>query len=68
MKEFIKENDIKVKTNVSLNGLQNALKTGNIADYKNTITWHWKPQSRYIVVIKSNMIFYCVNYSLNKYK
>ena len=54
MKEFIKENDIKVKTNVSLNGLQNALKTGNIADYKNTITWHWKPQSRYIVVIKSN--------------
>jgi hypothetical protein len=54
LNDFIKENEIKTKTNISLKGLQDALNAGNLSDYKNTITWHWKPQSRYIVVIKSN--------------
>lgn len=54
LKEFIEEYDIKTKTNISLQGLQDALNSGNISDYKNTITWHYKPQSRYMVVIKSN--------------
>ena len=45
IKDFIKEFKIKVKTNISLSELE---------DYKNTLTWHYKPQSRYVAVIKSN--------------
>lgn len=54
MKEFIKENDIKIKKNVSLSELQEALREGDISDYVNTLSWHYKPQSCYVVVIKSN--------------
>ena len=54
LKEFIEENDIKTKNNISLKGLQDALQEGNLSDYKNTITWHYRPQSRYMVVIKQN--------------
>lgn len=54
LKEFTQTYNIKTKTNISLQGLQDALNSGNIEDYKNTITWHYKPQSRYVVVIKSN--------------
>lgn len=54
LKDFIKEFDIKVKTNISLQGLQDALNSGRIEEYKNTITWNYKPQVRYIVTIKAN--------------
>lgn len=54
MKEFISENEIKVKKTISLNELQEALKTGDLTEYVNTLTWHYKPQSCYMVVIKSN--------------
>lgn len=54
LKEFITEFKIKAKTNVSLQELQNALNSGRIEEFKNTITWHYKPQSRYVAVIKSN--------------
>lgn len=54
IQEFLEENKIETKTNISLQGLQDALQKGNLSDYKNTITWHYKPESRYMVVIKSN--------------
>lgn len=54
IKDFIKEFKIKVKTNISLSELQKALNSGRIEDYKNTLTWHYKPQSRYVAVIKTN--------------
>lgn len=53
LKEFIDKYQIKTK-NISLDELQRAFTSGNLSDYVNTITWHWKPQSRYMVVIKSN--------------
>lgn len=54
LKEFTEKYNIKTRTNVSLSGLQEAFNSGELSDYVNTITWHWKPQSRYMVVIKSN--------------
>ncbi len=57
VKEFLTENNISVKKTLSLQDLQNALKDGNISDYANTITWHYRPQSWYMVVLKSNNSF-----------
>lgn len=54
VKEFLTVNNIAVKNNQSLQGLKEALVKGNLSDYANTITWHYKPQSCYMVVIKSN--------------
>lgn len=54
VKEFITDNELKLRRNVSIQGLQDALKKGTISDYANTITWHYRPQSCYMVVIKSN--------------
>ena len=52
--QFIKDNEIQIKKNISLNELQEALREDNLIDYVNTLTWHYKPQSWYMVVIKSN--------------
>lgn len=54
VKDFITENNIKVKKTISLQELQNALKEETLTDYVNTITWHYRPQSWYMVVLKSN--------------
>lgn len=54
VKDFLEVNNIKIKRTVSLQDLQDALKRGNISDYANTITWHYRPQSWYMVVLKSN--------------
>jgi hypothetical protein len=54
VKDFLIENNIKLKKSLSLQELQDALKIGNLTDYANTITWHYKPQSWYMVVLKSN--------------
>lgn len=54
VKDFLVENNIKVKRSLSVQDLQDALKEGNISDYANTITWHYRPQSWYMVVLKSN--------------
>lgn len=54
VKDFLTDNNIKLKKTVSLQEMQDALKKGNISDYNNTITWHYRPQSSYMVVIKSN--------------
>lgn len=54
MKEFIKENEIKVKKTISLQELQKSLKEDTLVEHVNTLTWHYKPHSRYMVVIKSN--------------
>ena len=54
VKDFLTENNIKARRNLDLQGIQNALRDGNISDYVNTITWHYRPQSWYMVVLKSN--------------
>lgn len=54
VKDFLIDNNIKVKKSLSVQDLQDALKNGNISDHVNTITWHYKPQSWYMVVLKSN--------------
>ena len=54
MKDFIREYDIKVKRNVSLEEMQSTLRRGELEEYENTITWHYLPQSWYAVVLKQN--------------
>jgi hypothetical protein len=52
LKDFLKENDIKVKNNISLQELQTALLNKNLDEYKNTITYHFLPEIRYLTLIK----------------
>ena len=52
MKDFITDNDIKVKRNISIEDMQKVLREGNLEEYENTISWHFKPQSWYAVVLK----------------
>ena len=53
LKDFIVENEIKVKRNVSMSELQSATLNGNLEEYENTISYHHLPESRHMVVIKS---------------
>lgn len=54
MDDFIKEYDIKVKRNISLNEMQEVLRKGDLEEYENTLTWHYLPESWYAVVLKQN--------------
>lgn len=57
MIEFIQENDIKVKSNVSLDEMQKALRDDNIEQYVGTLSWHNLPKSYYGILIKSGSGF-----------
>ena len=52
MGEFIEENNIRIKNNISLEELQKAYKNGKLEEYENTLHWHYMPQSWYAVVLK----------------
>ncbi len=54
MKDFIEENEIKVKSNISLNEMQEALRDDNLEQYENTLSWQYLPKSYYAVVIKQS--------------
>lgn len=54
MKDFIKEYNIKVKSTISLNEMQEALRKDNLEEYENTLSWQYLPKSYYAVVIKNN--------------
>jgi hypothetical protein len=53
IKEFIIENGIKVRRNVTMSEIQTALREGRIEEYENIISYHYVPESRHMVVIKS---------------
>ena len=57
MKEFIEENEIKIKSNVSLNEMQEALRDDDLEQYVGTLSWHNLPKSYYGVLIKSSNSF-----------
>lgn len=57
MIDFIQENEIKVKSNISLEEMQKALRDDDLEQYENTLTWHNLPKSYYAVVIKSGNSF-----------
>lgn len=57
MIDFIQENDIKIKSNISLEDMQKALRDDNLEQYENTLTWHYLPKSYYAIVIKSGNSF-----------
>jgi hypothetical protein len=57
MSDFIQENGIKIKSNISLEEMQRALRDDDLEQYENTLTWHYLPKSYYAVVIKSGTSF-----------
>lgn len=57
MKDFIEENEIKVKSNISLQEMQEALREDTLEQYVGTISWHNLPKSYYGVMIKSSNSF-----------
>lgn len=52
--DFLEEEEIKKLTNVSLQELQEALKTDNLEEYVNTISYHYVPEIWHGVMIKGN--------------
>jgi len=52
IKDFVIENEIKIKKTLSLEELQTALREGNIEDHVNTLTYHHIPEVWNMVVIK----------------
>lgn len=57
MGEFIQENNIKVKSNVSLNEMQEALRDDDLEQYVGTLSWQNLPKEYYGVLIKSGNSF-----------
>lgn len=57
MQDFIKDNGIKVKSNISLNEMQEALRSDDLEQYVGTLSWHHLPKSYYGVLIKSGNSF-----------
>jgi hypothetical protein len=57
MEDFIKDNDIKIKNNVSLSEMEEALRKENLEEYVGTISWHHLPKTYYAVLIKSGSSF-----------
>lgn len=53
LSDFLKENEIKVKGNLTLDQLQTALREGTIDEHLGTITYHFIPEIRHMVVVKS---------------
>ena len=54
LREFIEQNEISIKRNLSLNELQAALREGRIEDYANTLTYHYIPEIWHAVVLKGS--------------
>lgn len=54
MKDFIEENEIQVKSTLSLNEMQEALRFDDLEQYVGTLSWQYLPKSYYAVVIKQN--------------
>ena len=52
--DFLTENEIKKLRNMSLAELQEAFRSGNLEDYKNTITYHYVPEIWHGLKIKGN--------------
>lgn len=52
IKDFITENNIKVKRGISLDELQSAVREDLLEEYENTITYHYIPEIWHMVVIK----------------
>lgn len=57
MVEFIEQNNINIKSNISLDEMQRALKNDDLEQYVGTLSWHNLPKSYYAVVIKSGNSF-----------
>ena len=57
MVEFIQENEIKIKSNISLNDMQEALRDDDLEQYVGTLSWHNLPKSYYGILIKSSASF-----------
>mgnify|MGYP003587169046 CR=1 FL=1 len=57
MKDFIEENEIKVKSNISLQEMQEALREDDLEQYVGTLSWHNLPKSYYGVMLKSSNSF-----------
>lgn len=51
---FLEENEIKVQRSVSIQDLQKALRTGDITDYEDTITYFYVPEVWKFVKLKGN--------------
>jgi len=52
LKDFLEENEIKVKRSISLNELQQALREERLEEYENTICYHYIPEIWHMVTIK----------------
>ena len=52
VKDFLTENEIKVKKSISLNELQQALREDRLEEYENTICYHYIPEIWHMVTIK----------------
>lgn len=53
VKEFLEENNIKVKRGINLEELQTALREGNIEEYEGSLVYQYIPEIWHMVVIKS---------------
>lgn len=54
LREFIEQNEISIKRNLTLSELQSALKDKSIEDYNNTLTYHYIPEIWHAVVLKGS--------------
>lgn len=52
LKEFLIENKIKVRSNVTMPEMQTALREGRIEEYENIISYHYIPEIWHAIVIK----------------